>query len=117
MGEFVGIDPRGAGELIRQMETGKDILGRTRHGLEAAIAEAGASWTGRQGVAAMHRSWAFFDDTQRDLKWRIDTIKQMVPTSGDGLLSGVLTFASETEAARQGKPTRQPSPGRSSSMR
>ncbi|NUW37133.1 hypothetical protein HTZ77_37885 [Nonomuraea sp. SMC257] len=103
MGEFVGIDPHGADQLLRQMEASKDILGRTRHGLEAAIAEAGASWTGQQGVSAMHRSWAFLDDTQRDLKWRIDTLKQMVPSSGNGLLSGVFTFASETEAARQGK--------------
>ncbi|MFB4278935.1 hypothetical protein ACBJ59_26840 [Nonomuraea sp. MTCD27] len=103
MGEFVGIDPRGADQLIRQMETGKDILGRTRHGLEAAIAEAGASWTGAQGVSAMHRSWAFFNDTQRDLKWRMDTLKQMVPMAGDGLLSGAFAFTSEAEAARQGK--------------
>ncbi|MGP3916768.1 hypothetical protein [Nonomuraea sp. 10N515B] len=103
MGEFVGIDPRGADQLIRQMETGKDILGRTRHGLEAAIAEAGASWTGTQGVTAMHRSWAFFDDTQRDLKWRVDTLKQMVQTGGNGSLSGVFTFNSEEEAVRQGK--------------
>ncbi|NJP96796.1 hypothetical protein HCN51_46480 [Nonomuraea sp. FMUSA5-5] len=103
MGEFVGIDPRGADQLIRQMEMGKDILGRTRHGLETAIAEAGVSWTGTQGVSAMHRSWAFFNDTQRDLKWRIDTLKQMVPAAGDGLLSGVFTFDNEAAAARQGK--------------
>ncbi|MGW4966601.1 hypothetical protein ACWEPL_56070 [Nonomuraea sp. NPDC004186] len=103
MGEFVGIDPRGADQLIRQMETGKEVLGRTRRGLEAAIAEAGASWTGTQGVTAMHRSWAFFDDTQRDLKWRVDTLKQMVPTGGNGSLGGVFTFNSEEEAVRQGK--------------
>ncbi|MEV4109285.1 hypothetical protein [Nonomuraea sp. NPDC049695] len=103
MGEFVGIDPSGAEQLMRQMAMGKDVLGRTRPGLEAAIAEAGASWTGPQGVAAMHRSWAFFDDTQRDLKWRMDTLKQMVPSSGNGLLSGSLTFNNEADAARQGK--------------
>ncbi|MGR6914274.1 hypothetical protein ACU635_08475 [[Actinomadura] parvosata] len=103
MGEFVGIDPRGADQLIRQMETGKDILGRTRHGLETAIAEAGVLWTGTQGVSAMHRSWAFFNDTQQDLKWRIDTLRQMLSTAGDGLLSGVFTFDNEAAAARQGK--------------
>ncbi|MFG6195121.1 hypothetical protein [Nonomuraea sp. JJY05] len=103
MGEFVGIDPGGAEQLVRLMATGKNVLGRTRPGLEEAIAEAGASWTGQQGVAAMHRSWAFFDDTQRDLKWRVDTLKQMVPSSGNGLLGGSFTFNSETEAARQGK--------------
>ncbi|WP_043636903.1 hypothetical protein [Nonomuraea candida] len=103
MGEFVGIDPRGADQLIRQMETGKDILGRTRHALEAAIAEAGPSWTGTQGVSAMHRSWAFFDDTQRDLKWRMDALKQLVAMAGDGLLTGALVFNSEAEATRQGK--------------
>ncbi|MBF8186246.1 hypothetical protein ITP53_10910 [Nonomuraea sp. K274] len=103
MGEFVGIDPSRAEQLIREMASSKDVLGRTRHGLEAAIAEAGASWTGPAGVVAMHRSWAFFDETQRDLKWRMDTLKQMVPTSGNGLLSVFLPFNSETEAARQGK--------------
>ncbi|MFB4285049.1 hypothetical protein ACBJ59_57970 [Nonomuraea sp. MTCD27] len=103
MGEFVGIDPSRAEQLMREMEGGKDVLGRTRHGLEAAIAEAGASWTGPAGVTAMHRSWAFFDETQRDLKWRMDTLKQMVPSSGNGLLSVFLPFDSEAEAARQGK--------------
>lgn len=103
MGEFVGIDPSGAEQLMRQMTVGKDVLGRTRPGLEAAIAESGASWTGQQGVAALHRSWAFFDDTQRDLKWRMDTLKQMVPSSGNGLLSGFLTFDNEADATRQAK--------------
>ncbi|MCK2213328.1 hypothetical protein MF672_005900 [Actinomadura sp. ATCC 31491] len=103
MGEFVGIDPSRAEQLIREMEGGKNVLGRTRHGLEAAIAEAGPAWTGPPGVAAMHRSWAFFDETQRDLKWRMDTLKQLVPSSGNGLLSVFLPFNSETEAARQGK--------------
>ncbi|MEV0630170.1 hypothetical protein [Nonomuraea wenchangensis] len=108
MGEFVGIDPSRAEQLIREMEGGKDVLGRTRHGLEAAIVEAGASWTGPPGVAAMHRSWSFFDDTQRDLKWRMDTLKQMVPTSGNGLLTVFLPFDSEAEAARQGKADARP---------
>ncbi|MGP3966009.1 hypothetical protein ACTWPT_59755 [Nonomuraea sp. 3N208] len=85
------------------MTIGKNILGQTRPGLEAAIADAGALWTGQQGLTAMHRSWAFFDDMQRDLNWRVDTLKQMVPNAGNGLLSGLLTFNSETEAARQGK--------------
>ncbi|MFC5825253.1 hypothetical protein [Nonomuraea insulae] len=103
MGEFVGIDPSGAERLSREMNIGKNVLGQTRPKLEAAIAEAGASWTGQQGVAALHRSWAFFDDTQRDLQWRMDTLKQMVPSSGNGLLSGLFTFDNEAEAARQGK--------------
>ncbi|MEQ4724917.1 hypothetical protein [Nonomuraea sp. B19D2] len=108
MGEFVGIDPNRAEQLMREMEGGKDVLGRTRHGLEAAIAEAGPAWTGPAGVAAMHRSWAFFDETQRDLKWRMDTLKQMVPSSGNGLLSVFLPFDSEAEAARQGKGDAKP---------
>ncbi|NBE95181.1 hypothetical protein [Nonomuraea sp. K271] len=103
MGEFVGIDPRGAEQLVQQMSTGKNVLASTRHGLETAIAEAGEAWTGQQGVTPMHRSWAFFDETQRDLKWRMDTLKQMVPTSGNGLMSVIFTFGSENEAARQGK--------------
>ncbi|MFI6540121.1 hypothetical protein ACIBHY_47190 [Nonomuraea sp. NPDC050547] len=100
MGEFVGIDPRRAEQLMREMAGGQAVLGRARPGLEAAIAEAGPSWTGPAGTTAMHQSWAFLDETQRDLKWRVDTLRQMVP--GTGLLSGSLPFFSETEAARQG---------------
>ncbi|MFI6499902.1 hypothetical protein [Nonomuraea typhae] len=100
MGEFVGIDPLGADKLIRQMETGKDVLGRTRPGLEAAIAEAGEDWAGRGSVSGMHRTWAFFHESQQDLKWRVDSLKRMLPTRQKGMLTGTLPFANETEAAR-----------------
>ncbi|MFC5823905.1 hypothetical protein [Nonomuraea insulae] len=100
MGEFVGIDPHGAQELIRRMEAGKGHLGRTRAGLDAAIAEAGQDWAGRQGATAMHRAWAFFDESQHDLKWRIDTIEQIVPVRERGMLTGTFPFGSEAEAVR-----------------
>ncbi|MEV0584017.1 hypothetical protein [Nonomuraea sp. NPDC050310] len=100
MGEFVGIDPLGAEKLIRQMETGKDVLGRARPGLESAIAEAGQDWAGREGVTAMHRTWAFFHESQQDLKWRVDTLKRMVPTRQKGMLNGTLIFGCETEAVQ-----------------
>ncbi|MEQ4725146.1 hypothetical protein [Nonomuraea sp. B19D2] len=103
MGEFVGIDPGRADQLIQQMEVGKRVLASTRSGLEAAVAEAGEAWTGQQGVTAMHRSWAFFDESQRDLKWRIDTIRRMVPSGAQGLVTAFFTFATESEAAQQGK--------------
>jgi hypothetical protein len=103
MGEFVGIDPLGAEKLIRQMETGKDVLGRARPGLEAAIAEAGQEWAGREGVAAMHRTWAFFHESQQDLKWRVNTIKRMVPTQQKGMLTSTFPFSNETEAAQAAK--------------
>ncbi|MBB5083347.1 hypothetical protein [Nonomuraea endophytica] len=103
MGEFVGIDPLGAEKLIREMEAGKNILGRTRPGLEAAITEAGEGWTGQGGAAAMHRVWAFFHESQRDLKWRIDTIQGIVPTQQKGMLTGTFTFGSVTEAAEAAK--------------
>ncbi|GAA4924222.1 hypothetical protein HD597_011252 [Nonomuraea thailandensis] len=103
MGEFVGIDPLGADKLIRQMEMGKDVLGRTRPGLEAAIAEAGADWAGRAGVTAMHRTWAFFHESQQDLKWRVDTLKRMVPTQQKGMLTATMPFSNRTEAAQAAK--------------
>ncbi|GAA3150485.1 hypothetical protein [Nonomuraea salmonea] len=103
MGEFVGIDPLGADKLIRQMEKGKDILGRTRPGLEAAISDAGADWAGRGGVTAMHRTWAFFHESQQDLKWRIDTLKRLVPTQQKGILTATLPFDSRTEAEQTAK--------------
>ncbi|MET7336227.1 hypothetical protein [Nonomuraea sp. NPDC005650] len=103
MGEFVGIDPGRADQLIQQMEAGKRVLASTRPGLEAAIDEAREAWTGQQGVIVMHRSWAFFDENQRDLKWRIDTIRRMVPSGAQGLVTVFFTFATESEAAQQGK--------------
>lgn len=103
MGEFVGIDPGRADQLIQQMEAGKRVLASTRPGLEAAITEARDAWTGQQGVSAMHRSWAFFDESQRDLKWRIDTIRRIVPSGAQGLVIAFFTFATESDAAQQGK--------------
>ncbi|MEV4105006.1 hypothetical protein AB0J42_32600 [Nonomuraea sp. NPDC049649] len=103
MGEFVGIDPLGAEKLIRQMEAGKDVLDRARPGLEAAIAEAGDTWTGSAGVTAMHRAWAFFHESQQDLTWRIATLKRMVPTRQQGMLTGTLPFSSQTAAAQAAK--------------
>ncbi|MFI7453972.1 hypothetical protein ACIBQX_41235 [Nonomuraea sp. NPDC049714] len=104
MGEFVGIDPSGAGMLIKHLERAKAALGRTRPPLESAITEAGADWAGGAGTAAMHRTWAFFDDSQRDLKWRIATITRMEDTRLDGrFLTGTLPFASRAEAAEKGR--------------
>jgi hypothetical protein len=103
MGEFVGIDPLGAEKLIRQMDTGKDVLGRARPGLEAAIAEAAEHWAGHEGVTAMHRTWWFFHESQQDLKWRVDTLKRMVPTHQQGMLTGTFLFKSETEAEQAAK--------------
>src|SRR5690606_9467843 len=93
-------DPLGAEKLIRQMEAGKDVLARARPGLEAAIAEAGDTWTGSAGVTAMHRAWAFFHESQQDLTWRIATLKRMVPTRQQGMLTGTLPFSSQTAAAQ-----------------
>ncbi|MGA4993840.1 DUF6571 family protein [Nonomuraea bangladeshensis] len=103
MGDFVGIDPLGADKLIRQMETGKDVLARTRPGLEGAIAEAGADWAGGMGVTAMHRTWAFFHESQQDLKWRVDTLKRMVPSQQKGMLTATLPFSTQSEAAQAAK--------------
>ncbi|MGP4099591.1 hypothetical protein [Nonomuraea sp. KM90] len=105
MGEFVGIDPRGAQELIRRLEAGKGVLGGTRPGLDAAIAEAGQDWTGRQGTTAMHRTWAFYHESQQDLRWRIDTLEQLVPVRERGMLTGTFPFGSEAEARRAAEDT------------
>ncbi|GAA1624936.1 hypothetical protein GCM10009733_022010 [Nonomuraea maheshkhaliensis] len=98
MGEFVGIDPRWAQELIRRMEAGKGVLGRTRPGLDAAIAEAGQDWAGHRGTTAMRRAWEFYHESQQDLKWRVDTLEQLVPVRERGMLTGTFPFGSETEA-------------------
>ncbi|AQZ65415.1 unnamed protein product [[Actinomadura] parvosata subsp. kistnae] len=105
MGELVGIDPRGAHELIRRMEAVKAFVGRTRPGLDAAIAEAGQDWAGRQGTTALHRTWAFLDESQRDLKWRIDTVEQLVPVRERGLLTAAFPFDAEPEARRAAEQT------------
>ncbi|MGR6922208.1 hypothetical protein ACU635_48840 [[Actinomadura] parvosata] len=105
MGELVGIDPRGAHELIRRMEAVKAFVSRTRPGLDAAIAEAGQDWAGRQGTTALHRTWAFLDESQRDLKWRIDTVEQLVPVRERGLLTAAFPFDAEPEARRAAEQT------------
>jgi hypothetical protein len=106
VGEFVGINPHGAWQLIRRLEDAKGLLGATRPALETAIAEAGPDWAGHQGTTAMHRAWAFFDESQRDLKWRIDTItrleKAQVHTDG-ALLTTTFAFGSEAQATEAGK--------------
>jgi hypothetical protein len=84
MAEFVGIELGGARQLINRMEAAKQWLGTLRPSLEAAIHAAGPDWAGTQGTAAMHRAWAFFDESQRDLKWRIETITRLVVTNTDG---------------------------------
>ncbi|MGW3344422.1 hypothetical protein ACWDA3_14000 [Nonomuraea rubra] len=101
MGELVGIDPRGAHDLIRRMEAVKAFLGRTRPGLDAAIAEAGQDWAGRQGSTALHRAWAFLHESQHDLKWRIDTVEQLVPVRERGLLTATFPFSAESEARHE----------------
>ncbi|WP_326628030.1 hypothetical protein OIE67_33550 [Nonomuraea fuscirosea] len=98
MGEFVGIDPRWAQEVIRRMEAGKGVLGRTRPGLDAAIDEAGQDWAGHRGTTAMRRAWEFYHESQQDLKWRVDTLEQLVPVRERGMLTGTFPFGSETEA-------------------
>ncbi|GAB2910585.1 hypothetical protein ACFMQL_25070 [Nonomuraea fastidiosa] len=98
MGEFVGIDPRGAHELIRRMEAVKAYLSGTRPGLDAAIAEAGQDWAGRQGTTAMHRAWMFLHESQQDLTWRIDTVEQLVPVRERGMLTATFPFPSEPDA-------------------
>ncbi|MGW4799791.1 hypothetical protein ACWEPC_45985, partial [Nonomuraea sp. NPDC004297] len=105
MGEFVGIDPRGAHELIRRMEAGKAFLGRTRPSLDAAIAEAGPDWAGHQGSTAVRRAWAFFHESQQDLRWRVDTAEQLVPVRERGLLTADFPFGSESEARQDAEDT------------
>lgn len=106
MGEFVGIDPGGATKLIRTMEEAKKTLAALRPELENAIATAGPDWTGRNGTAAMHRAWAFLDDSQRDLRWRISVITRLdrsqVHVDG-GLLTARFPYAGEAEAVQAGR--------------
>ncbi|MDA0634517.1 hypothetical protein OUY22_13920 [Nonomuraea sp. MCN248] len=103
--EFVGLNPERVGLLIKQMESGKNVLGQTRPGLETDIADAGPDWAGGQGVTAMHRAWHFFHDAQRDLKWRIDTISRMHngPSGNGQWLTAQFSFASEAAATQAGK--------------
>ncbi|MFD0478834.1 hypothetical protein ACFQ0B_69620 [Nonomuraea thailandensis] len=83
------------------MEAVKAFLGRTRPGLDAAIAEAGQDWAGRQGSTALHRAWAFLHESQHDLKWRIDTVEQLVPVRERGMLTATFPFGAESEARHE----------------
>ncbi|MEO3858073.1 hypothetical protein [Acrocarpospora sp. B8E8] len=103
MAEFMGMDPAGVQALIRRLESGKSVLAGVRPGLEAAIAEAGADWAGAGGVTAMHRAWAFFHDSQADLRWRLEVLQQVLPERPLGLTTVSLPFASQEQAAAAGK--------------
>ncbi|WP_170321270.1 hypothetical protein [Acrocarpospora pleiomorpha] len=70
--------------------------------MEAAIAEAGADWAGAGGVTAMHRAWAFFHDSQADLRWRLDVLSQVLPQDSPALTTVRVPFASQEQAATQG---------------
>ncbi|GAA1019386.1 hypothetical protein Aple_048760 [Acrocarpospora pleiomorpha] len=103
MAEFMGMDPAGVHALIRRLESGKSILAGIRPGLEAAIAEAGADWAGAGGITAMHRAWAFFHDSQADLRWRLEVLQQVLPDRPLGLTTVSLPFVSQEQAAAAGK--------------
>ncbi|MCK2220135.1 hypothetical protein MF672_041015 [Actinomadura sp. ATCC 31491] len=100
MGEFVGIDPSGAHDLIHRLEAGEGLLGSVRPLLDAAVAEAGEDWSGRHGTAALARVAAFLQDARRELRWRIDAAEQLVPVRERGLIRVAFPFAEEAEATR-----------------
>ncbi|MGA4989580.1 hypothetical protein [Nonomuraea bangladeshensis] len=101
MGEFVGIDPSRAYDLIRRLEAGSLLLGGVRPLVDAAVAEAGDDWAGpRHGATALRRAQEFLHDARRELRWRIDAAEQLVPVRERGLLTAVFPFAGEAEATR-----------------
>ncbi|MET8991669.1 hypothetical protein ABZW49_39985 [Nonomuraea wenchangensis] len=100
MGEFVGIDPSRAHDLIRRLEAGSLLLGGVRPLVDAAVAEAGDDWTGRHGATVLRRAQEFLHDARRELRWRIDTAEQLVPVRERGLLTAAFPFAGEAEATR-----------------
>ncbi|WP_155350973.1 hypothetical protein, partial [Acrocarpospora pleiomorpha] len=102
MAEFMGMDPAGVQALIRRLEAGKSVLAGVRPGLEAAIAEAGADWAGAGGITAMHRAWAFFHDSQADLRWRLQVLTQVLPEGSPALTTVRVPFTSQEQAATAG---------------
>ncbi|QYC39959.1 hypothetical protein Nocox_11705 [Nonomuraea coxensis DSM 45129] len=101
MGEFVGIDPSRAHDLIRRLEASSMLMDGVRPLMDAAVAEAGDDWAGpRHGAAAVARAQAFLRDARRELRWRVDTVEQSVPVRERGLLTAVFPFAGEAEATR-----------------
>ncbi|MEZ7126979.1 hypothetical protein ACBR40_16740 [Nonomuraea sp. AD125B] len=101
MGEFVGIDPSRAHDLIRRLEAGSLLLGGVRPLVDAAVAEAGDDWAGPPPRAtALRRAQEFLHDARRELRWRIDAAEQLVPVRERGLLTAVFPFACEAEATR-----------------
>ncbi|MFI6987821.1 hypothetical protein ACI2LC_32885 [Nonomuraea wenchangensis] len=98
MGEFVGIDPSRAHDLIRRLEAGSLLLSGVRPLVDAAVAEAGDDWAGRHGTTALRRAQEFLHDARRELRWRIDTAEQLVPVRERGLLTAAFPFAGEAEA-------------------
>ncbi|MEV0581794.1 hypothetical protein [Nonomuraea sp. NPDC050310] len=79
MTEFVGLNPAAATKLATSLKTAAEATGPLKSALSAGIAEAGAAFpSGAKGAELLGQCATFLGDSERDLKWRIQTI-QSVP--------------------------------------
>ncbi|NUT39280.1 MAG: hypothetical protein HOV86_04770 [Thermoactinospora sp.] len=79
MTEFVGLNPGAATKLATALKTAAESAGPLKGALSGGIAEAGAAFpSGARGAEQIGQCGTFLSDSERDLKWRIQTI-QSVP--------------------------------------
>lgn len=75
MTEFVGLNTGAATELCTTMRGAADRTGSLKSALSDGIAEAAADFpAGAKGSEVVGQCGSFLTDTERDLKWRIQTI-------------------------------------------
>lgn len=77
MTEFVGLNTGAATELCTTMRTAADGAGSLKSALSDGISAAGADFAGAKGAEVVSQAGTFLTESERDLKWRIETITKV----------------------------------------
>ncbi|WP_084963676.1 hypothetical protein [Thermoactinospora rubra] len=106
MSEFVGLNTAAATRLCATMKSAADTASRLRQALSGGIAAAGAAFpSGAKGAEVVGQCGSFLTDSERDLKWRVQTI-QSVPGArrvSDDFRVAEFPYDSQDAARRAGE--------------
>ncbi|MEV7965335.1 hypothetical protein AB0O34_05050 [Sphaerisporangium sp. NPDC088356] len=103
MGEFVGINPQGAQNLLSAMGETVQRAAALKPYLSASIAEADDDWPAGPGTEVLDRCWQFLTAAMRDLNWRTQTIQRVETASQQhGVKGAEFVFPSAESAHASG---------------
>ncbi|GII80509.1 hypothetical protein Sru01_54910 [Sphaerisporangium rufum] len=100
MGEFVGINPHAARNLLAAMDDTAQRAAALRSNLSASIAEAGADWPAGPGAEVLDRCRRFLLEAHRDLTWRVQTIERTEDAEVRAGVKGAEFLFPSAESAR-----------------